>query len=152
MTAKLYINNESHYKDFIVLNELWITAHFTIEAGDIALAENPGSVVQKGGFILSLLKDDTVVGVCALFNQGNGCYELARLAVDERHRKKGHGDRLIKEALDVLKSNGIKKVNLMSNTKLNAAISLYKKNGFEMVSEGIHPVYSRCNIVMERSV
>lgn len=150
--AKLFINNESHYEDFIVLNEQWITKHFSLEAGDIALAENPNAIIEKGGFILSLLEDDTVAGVCALFNQGTGGYELARLAVNELHRKKGHGSTLIKVALEVLKNKGIKKVNLMSNTKLTAAISLYKKHGFEVLSEGVHPVYSRCNIVMERTV
>jgi len=71
---KLFINCESHYKDFIILNEQWITEHFTLETGDIALAENPSTVVEKGGFILSLLEDDTVIGVCALFNQGAGGY------------------------------------------------------------------------------
>jgi len=150
--VKLFINCEPHYKDFIILNEQWITEHFTFEAGDIALAENPSTVVVKGGFILSLLEDDTVIGVCALFNQGAGGYELARLAVNELHRKKGHGTTLIKAALEILKNNGVKKVNLMSNTKLTAAISLYKKHGFEVLFEGVHPVYSRCNIVMERAV
>jgi len=148
----LHINNKSHYKDFIVLNELWITEYFTLEPGDIALAKNPDSVVENGGYILSLLESDTVIGVCALFNQDYGNYELARLAVDERYRKKGHGDTLIKAVLAVLKNNGIKKVNLMSNTKLSNAISLYRKNGFKTVSEGVHPIYSRCNITMEREI
>lgn len=148
----LHINNKSHYKDFIDLNELWIKEHFRLEAGDIALAKNPDSVVEKGGYILSLFENDTVVGVCALFNQDYECYELARLAVDERYRKKGHGDTLIKAVLAVLKNKGIKKVNLMSNTKLSSALSLYRKNGFKTVSEGVHPIYSRCNIVMEREI
>ena len=148
----LHINNKSHYKDFIDLNELWIKKHFRLEAGDIVLAKNPDTVVEKGGYIFSLLESDTVVGVCALFNQDHEGYELARLAVDERYRKKGHGDTLIKAALAVLKNNGIKKVRLMSNTKLSNALSLYKKNGFKMVSQGIHPVYSRCNILMEREI
>lgn len=148
----LHINNKSHYKDFIDLNELWITEYFTLEQGDIALAKNPDEVVDKGGYILSLLENDTVIGVCALFNKDYEGYELARLAVDERYRKKGHGDTLIKAALAVLKNNGIKKVNLMSNTKLSDALSLYRKNGFQTVSEGVHPVYSRCNILMERKI
>ena len=148
----LHINNKYHYKDFIDLNELWIKEHFKLEAGDIALANNPDSVVEKGGYILSLLENDTVIGVCALFNQDYEGYELARLAVDERYRKKGHGDTLIKAVLAVLKNNGIKKVNLMSNTKLSDALSLYRKNGFKTVSEGVHPIYSRCNIIMEREV
>jgi hypothetical protein len=45
-----------------------------------------------------------------------------------------------------------KKVYLVSNTKLASAIGLYKKYGFQTVSEGQHPIYSRANIVMERHI
>ena len=147
---KIHINNESHYKDFVALNEQWISEHFTLEAADKALAANPGSVIDKGGYIISLEKGGDVIGVCALFKQDDGCYELARLAVDESCRGKGHGDRLVKEAFNILKANNIKSVNLMSNTKLKAALSLYKKHGFEVLFEGAHPVYTRTNITMEK--
>lgn len=150
--AKLYINNKSHYHDFIVLNEQWITEHFSLEAGDKALAANPASVVDRGGYIMSLLEDDVVIGVVALFNQGHGYYELARLAVAESHRGKGYGDRLIEETFIVLNENEAVNVNLMSNTKLKPAISLYKKHGFKVLSEGQHPVYSRSNITMGRKI
>jgi ribosomal protein S18 acetylase RimI-like enzyme len=152
MSAKLFINNESHYKDFIALNELWITEHFTLEANDIVLAKNTESVVLKGGYILSLFESEQVVAVCALFKQDNGEFELSRLAVDESYRRKGYGERLVNEAIKILQENNIKKVSLMSNTKLKAAISLYKKNGFKVLYEGKHPVYSRTNIVMERNI
>lgn len=149
---KLHINNESHYKDFIALNEQWISEHFTIEEADRALAANPGSVIEKGGYILSLQNEDTVVGVCALFSQGDGRYELARLAVNEDYRRKGYGDKLIKEAFKILKNKNVKSVNLMSNTKLEPALSLYKKHGFEVLLEGKHPVYTRTNITMEKKL
>lgn len=152
MKIKLHINNESHYNDFIRLNEKWISHHFSIEVGDIKLAQNPSSVVDKGGYILSLVYDEEVIGVCALFNQGDGQYELARLAVDERYRRNGHGDRLITEAFNILEANYAKKVNLMSNTKLKAALSLYKKHGFTVLSQGEHPIYTRCNIMMEKDI
>lgn len=149
---KLHINNELHYKDFIALNEQWISEYFTIEAADKALAANPGSVVEKGGYIISLEKSGDVIGVCALFKQDDGCYELARLAVDEAYREQGYGDRLVKEAFNILKANNVKSVNLMSNTRLKAALSLYKKHGFEVLFEGVHPVYSRTNITMEKKL
>lgn len=148
--AELHINNPSHYADFIALNEQWISSYFSIEEADTALAANPSAVIDNGGYILSLFKDAHVLGVCALFNQGDGCYELARLAVDEQHRGKGYGERLLTEAMAILSGNGAHTVNLMSNTKLTAALSLYKKHGFKILSEGPHPVYSRTNIVMKK--
>ena len=40
-------------------------------------------------------------------------------------------------------------IYLLSNTVLGAPISLYRKHGFQTVTEGAHPIYARCNIVME---
>ena len=148
--AELHINNPAHYADFITLNEQWISAYFKLEESDLALAANPGAIVDNGGYILSLLKDRHVIGVCALFNQGKACYELARLAVDKQQRGNGFGERLLTEALTILNSIGAQKVNLISNTRLKAALSLYRKYGFHTLSEGPHPIYSRANIVMEK--
>ncbi len=150
--TELHINNPSHYDEFIDLNEQWISQHFSIEASDRALAANPGVVIDKGGYILSLTDKQQVIGVCALFNQGEGNFELARLAVGEQYRGQGHGDRLIREALALLDSLDAQTVNLMSNTKLTTALSLYRKHGFGVISEGPHPVYARTNIIMEKQL
>lgn len=149
---ELHINNSSHYADFIALNEQWISHYFSLEAADHALAANPGAVIDKGGYILSLTQEGKVLGVCALFKQTDGNYELARLAVDKNFRHQGHGDRLIKAALSILISNGVPKVSLMSNTRLTPALALYRKHGFQAVLEGPHPVYTRTNIVMEKDL
>lgn len=150
--AQLHLNNPAHYADFIRLNEQWITQHFQIETADRALAANPGAVIDKGGCILSLCEQRQVIGVCALFKQADGVYELARLAVDESWRGKGHGDRLVREALSILDRLAAHKVTLMSNTQLAPALALYRKHGFEITFQGPHPVYARTNIVMEKNL
>ena len=48
-------NNPAHFGEFIRLNELWITEHFSIEEADRALAANPARVIAEGGAIFSLL-------------------------------------------------------------------------------------------------
>ena len=145
-------NNAAHFGDFIRLNELWISEYFSIEEADRELAANPGKVVSDGGYIFSLLDDERVVGVCALFQESPQRYQLARMAVEPAARGKGYGNRLIEHALAHLKTLGASSVFLLSNTVLQRAISLYKKHGFVTVSTGTHPVYARCNIVMERFV
>ena len=145
-------NNAAHFGDFIRLNELWIAEHFSIEEADRALAANPGQVVSDGGYIFSLLEDERVVGVCALFQETPQRYQLARMAVEPAARGKGYGNRLIEHALAHLQTLGVASVFLLSNTVLHAAIALYQKHGFVTVSTGTHPVYARCNIVMERLV
>jgi len=146
----LHINNPAHYADFIQLNEQWIARYFQLEDADHKLAANPGAVVDQGGYILSLTEVRRVIGVCALFSQGKGIYELARLAVDEKFRRLGHADRLIKEALLILNTIEARKVTLMSNTCLMSALNLYRKHEFHIVFEGSHPIYARTNIIMEK--
>lgn len=145
-------NNDSHLREFIRLNELWISEYFSIEDSDRALASNPGKVIADGGYIFSLVSDGKVVGVCALFKESSERYQLARMAVEPEKRGNGYGDKLIEHALIKARDLGASRVYLLSNTILKAAISLYKKHGFETISSGSHPVYARCNIVMERGV
>lgn len=145
-------NNAAHFSDFIRLNELWISEHFSIEASDRELAANPGKVVSDGGYIFSLLDGERVVGVCALFKDSPQRYQLARMAVEPASRGNGYGNRLIEHALAHVKALGASSVFLFSNTVLHSAIALYKKHGFVTVFMGPHPEYARCNIVMERAV
>jgi N-acetylglutamate synthase-like GNAT family acetyltransferase len=99
-----------------------------------------------------MISDNNVIGVCALFNDGDGVFELARMAVSPDFQGRGYSNLLIEHCFLKLKAINAIKVYLVSNTKLGAAIGLYKKNGFQTVSEGAHPLYSRANIVMERHV
>lgn len=145
-------NQKELLDDFIRLNEEWISTYFTLEDTDRALAKNPSQIIDNGGYIFSVISNHQVMGVCALFNEGNGVFELARMAVAPQAQGNGLGHRLMQASLAKLTAIGAQKVYLVSNTKLKAAIALYKKHGFKTVSEGQHPVYSRANIVMERSV
>lgn len=142
-------NRQEYLDDFIRLNEEWISRYFKIEDVDLSLAANPNTIIQDGGYIFTALSMGQVAGVCALFNNGNGIFELARMAVSPDQQGKGIGDILIETCLKKLRDIEAVKVYLVSNTKLEPAISLYKKHGFLTVSEGQHPVYSRANIVME---
>lgn len=143
------IDNEERCADFIRLNELWITEHFRLEAPDRMLAEDPYKIVRDGGHIFSLVERGKVVGVCALFNETPVRYQLARMAVDPEERGKGYGDVLVKAAINKAREAGAQTLYLLSNTVLAPAIELYRKYAFQAVSEGAHPVYARCNIVME---
>jgi len=145
-------NNPAHASQFIRLNELWITEHFALEEADCKLAEDPLKVIAAGGHILSLVEEDRVVGVCALFKETDQRYELARMAVDPAERGQGHGDTLIRAALDLAQAIGAREVFLLSNQKLRPALSLYRKHGFETITEGPHPKYARCDIVMGRAI
>jgi len=146
---KIHENNITHLVDFIKLNEQWIKKYFDIEEVDRKLAANPSAIIENGGYIFSLTLENKVVGVCALFNEGNGVFELARVAVSPSWQGHGFGQVLIRKCLSKAKSINATKIYLISNTILEAAISLYENHGFVAVQIGQHPVYSRANIIME---
>lgn len=137
-------------EDFVRLNEEWIEKYFVIEDTDRKYLHNPDeSIVGGGGDIVFLLLGDRVVGTCALVPSGNGVFELAKMAVAIDVRGRGLGDALMKAVLGRARTLGAKKIFLLSNTCLLAAISLYKKYGFETVRLGPHPDYERADIEME---
>lgn len=150
--VKIVENDRSFLGDFVRLNEEWITHYFELEEPDLELARNPYKVIEEGGYIFSLLVDGNAVGTCALFNCGDDTYELARMAVSSKFQGKGYGKKLIEACLLKLEEIHAARVFLISNTKLEAAISLYKRYGFQVTAEGQHPEYSRGNIIMERTM
>ncbi|PKO25164.1 MAG: MarR family transcriptional regulator [Betaproteobacteria bacterium HGW-Betaproteobacteria-8] len=146
----LEINNHWHLPDFIALNETWIKQYFALEAVDIALADNPQVIIENGGYVFSIADAGKVVAACALFNQGAGVFQLARMAVHVDRRRCGLADRLMLAVLEKLQEIGASSVYLLSNTKLTPAIALYKKHGFETIHLGPHEEYARVDIVMEK--
>ena len=138
---------------FVALNKDWIQHYFVIEQMDLLQLEHAQEeILAKGGEILFVLVGDDVVATCAMIPHGPGCYELAKMAVDRRHRGNGYGDILMDEAIRWAKNKNAKRIILLSNTILTPAITLYKKHGFKTVHLGDHPDYERCNIEMELSL
>lgn len=146
----LEVNNHRHLPDFIALNENWIKQYFVLEAADVALAQNPQAIIENGGYVFSITDNDKVVAACALFNQGAGEFQLARMTVHVDWRGRGFADRLMLAVFAKLREIGAVRVYLLSNTKLVPAIALYKKYKFETVHLGPHEEYARVDIVMEK--
>ncbi|KAA3640371.1 MAG: GNAT family N-acetyltransferase [Proteobacteria bacterium] len=149
---KLHINNPNHLTDFVALNELWIRHYFKLEHADKELAKNPEKIINAGGYVISLTESNQVVAVCALFNKANGIYELARMTVHPNFRGRGLAHLLMAACFQQLNKIKAKKVYLISNTKLKAAIKLYQHHGFITTHLGPHPDYQRADIVMEKII
>lgn len=146
----LVINRKEHLKDFIALNEAWIKRYFALEDADQVLANRPEKIIEDGGFILAIIENNQVIGVCALFKESEKIYQLARMAVRDGFLGKGYGQALMKAALEQLENIQAERVYLLSNTRLVPAINLYKKFGFQTTKLGQHPIYARADIIMEK--
>ncbi|AXY75814.1 GNAT family N-acetyltransferase [Paraflavitalea soli] len=139
----------AHREAFRQLNQAWITRYFRLEEADNRALNDPeGYILNKGGFIFMALWEGAVVGACALIKVNQRVFELAKMAVSETVQGKGIGYALGKACIDKAKELGIKKVELLSNTRLQPAIHLYKKLGF--IEVPLPPTeYERADIKME---
>ena len=140
---------ERYASSFRDLNLAWIQRYFAVEQKDLEQLENPRAIVNGGGQIFFIVKEERVVATCALIAMGAGEYEIAKMAVAETERGHGYGEHLMQACLDWAKQRGAKKIHILSNTVLNPAITLYKKFGFQTTHLGPHPDYVRCNIQMQ---
>ena len=135
---------------FRELNVEWISKYFKMEEADYQTLDHPQEeILDKGGHILVALYDGETVGVCALKKLKNHDFdfELAKMAVSPKAQGKSIGWILGKAVLDKARVLGASSVFLESNTKLQPAINLYHKLGFQKVS-GYESPYERSNIQM----
>nr|AIA16426.1 Acetyltransferase (GNAT) family [uncultured bacterium] len=132
------------------LNRGWIERQFEMEPLDYLLLQNPETeIIEKGGAVLfAVASRGEVVGTAALKNEGEGVYELSKMAVDEESRGLGIGKALGLAALDRVRKMGAVKVILYTNSALEPAINLYRKLGFidvPVTEKG----YTRADVKME---
>ncbi|WP_373495882.1 GNAT family N-acetyltransferase [Aquiflexum sp.] len=134
---------------FEKINKQWVEHYFALEPIDLLQLENPEeTILSKGGAILFAKEGDSIIGTVALSKAGEGIYEMIKMGVVPEAQGKKAGQLLGQAILERAKEMGARKVILYSNSKLEAALHLYKKLGFkELVPEC--GKYSRCDVKME---
>ncbi len=140
-----------HHAVFKRLNIMWINSHWSLEAHDLEVLDNPErAILSPGGHILVALVDNQPSGVVALCRMDSPDYdfEIAKLAVDPEIRGVGIGEKILRAAIEKAREFGAKKLFLESNTLLKPAIGLYRKLGFIELQD-YHPAYARGDIQME---
>lgn len=120
----------------------------TIHKSETAKRTMPGESVAAGNTVE--IPAEQVVGVCAVLKKQADVFELSKMAVDENHQGQGLGNVLMQAALDWAQQQGGQKMTLITNSKLQAAIAMYRKHGFVITWEGPHPEYSRGDVLMEK--
>jgi GNAT superfamily N-acetyltransferase len=137
-----------HRERFRELNLAWITEHFRVEEADRRALEDPeGYILGHGGHIFMAEVEGAIVGGCALLRNDDGSFELAKMAVDPAVRGRGVGRALGEAAIARARVLGARRVELLSNTRLAPAITLYKSLGFVAVPLPPND-YERANIKM----
>lgn len=132
------------------LNYEWLEKYFYVEPGDVEQLSNPQlHIIDKGGHVYFAKYNDEIVGTSSLIKTDIGEYELAKMAVTEKYKGLGIGKLLLEHCIQKAKNLKATKLGLFSNTKLTAAIHLYKKYGFTEVPLPADIHYERADIMME---
>lgn len=139
-----------HQPYFESLNRVWIEKYFSMEPRDEYFLMNPDeAILQNGGAILLASYNNVIAGVVALLKVTESTYEFSKMGVDERFHRKGIAETLSYAAFRKAREMGAKNIILFSNTKLEPAITLYRKLGFREVPIDEFSEYRRSNIKME---
>jgi DNA-binding MarR family transcriptional regulator/ribosomal protein S18 acetylase RimI-like enzyme len=138
---------------FETINKEWIDDMFVLEPIDKQVLEDPQShIIDKGGKIWFAEHPTLgIVGTCAFWNKGDNSFELTKMGVLNSARGLKVGEILLQHVLNEAKSLGIKKLFLLTNSKCEAAIHLYEKNGFvhdKTIMQDYGQNYARCNVAM----
>ncbi|MBD8880451.1 MULTISPECIES: GNAT family N-acetyltransferase [Rhodanobacter] len=117
---------------FAALNIEWLEHWFVVEDYDREVLGNPeGHILANGGHILFAIgEDDQALGTVALKYEGDGVYELTKMAVSPEARGRGVGRLLMDAALDLYRGLGARELFLESSSLLGPALALYESVGF----------------------
>jgi DNA-binding MarR family transcriptional regulator/GNAT superfamily N-acetyltransferase len=145
------VRYNSEYKDiFKELNLEWLNKYFEVEEEDWKALENPESYyIKNGGEIFFAIIDEKIAGTCAVKKINGKHFELSKMAVSELYQGRQIGKKLALTAIGFAYEKGAHKIVLNTSPKLKTAISLYKKLGFEILSETFPTKYKRDLFKME---
>ena len=137
-------------QDFKNLNIEWLEEYFYVEPHDEEVLGNPIKyIIEPGGNIFFVKEEEKILGTVAFMKIEEGVFELTKMSITPAARGKRIGQKLMQYALDFAKKEGWEKIIIYSNRKLENAIHIYKKYGFEEIPiEGNNP-YARGDIKMQ---
>ncbi len=136
--------------DFERLNREWLEALFTVEPIDARVIRDPQRyVIDPGGQILFARQGGAIVGTVALKYEGDGRYELTKMAVTVAARGLGAGRRLGEAAVDRYRELGGTSLYLESHSSLAPALALYESLGFRHSPRPAPSEYARSDVYME---
>lgn len=149
MTPKIIPYDPKYKNQFISLNKAWLEEYFFVEQHDMEVFDHIEEVIlQPGGEIFFCIIGDEVAGTVAMQKVNDTKYELAKLAVDKKFQGQKLSNLLMDACIDFAKEKKATTIMLMSSTKLDTALNLYRK--YHFVETPLEETdYHRADIQME---
>lgn len=142
-----------HGAAFYALNRAWLDEHGLYERADeVQLADPVGAIITPGGALFIAVRDGAVIGTAAVVPHDAGEVEIAKLTVSERARRLGLGRRLAEHCIAYAREMPVRRVVLVSSTKLGAALRLYESLGFVHHPPPAVLPYATADVFMERDL
>lgn len=126
---------EKYKKDFIKFNTDWIKDNFGyLEEEDLETFNHIEENLEKGAMIYFALEKEDVLAACMVKPLGDqGIWEVCKLGSNKHLPHKGAGSAVFEAAMNWGIEHGAKKLFLLSNSKLKAALHIYEKYGFHEI-------------------
>jgi ribosomal protein S18 acetylase RimI-like enzyme len=136
--------------DFKNLNLDWLNKYFRVELHDDEVLGDPEKyIIQPGGIIFFAREGKRILGTVALMKIEDDVFELTKMAVNPQAQGEKIGQKLMVHTLEFAKKQAWKSLILYSNRKLEKAIYIYKKYGFEEIPLEENNPYGRGDIKMK---
>lgn len=143
----------AHRGWFEWLNREWLERWFAVEAKDQRYFADPeGTILAPGGAIFMALDSGRPVGTVAAIHHDDGTFELAKMAVTPPAQGRGAGSLLVAAAAGFARRNGARRIVLLSDDRLPAAIRLYERHGFRRAPLPAATGYARGDVFMVRDL
>lgn len=142
--------HEKYKEYFIQFNTDWIVDNFGfLEEEDIETFHHIEESLAKGAMIYFAVENDVVLATCmAKQLKEDGTWELCKLGSNKYFPHKGAGSAVFEAAMNWAVNHGAKKLFILSNSKLKAALHIYEKYGFHEIKLNDYE-YERGDIAFE---
>lgn len=149
MAGMQIVDYSADYGDaFARLNIEWLEKYFYVEPIDYKVLNNPQRILDEGGSILFAVRGGVAIGTVALKHEGEGVYELTKMAVTEGHQGEGVGRMLLHAVIARWQEAGGSSLYLESHSSLSPALHLYESAGFVRKPRPRASDYERSNVYM----
>ena len=149
---KLIEYDPKYKEDFVQFNKDWIIDNFGfLEDEDIKTFEKMDEELANGAMIYFAIERDSALACCMAKPMENTTWEICKLASNKNRPHSGCGSAVFEAAVQWAIDHGAKRLFILSNSSLKAAIHIYEKFGFNEIKLDDY-AYVRGNIAFERFI
>jgi ribosomal protein S18 acetylase RimI-like enzyme len=137
-----------YHQQFKKISLDWLHKHHLYEKADDDLLDHPQKYIEQGSLIFLAHFDDQVVGTISLIPLNEQTYEILKLGVLDGFKGAGIGRKLMQICIDICLDKNVKIITLESSSKLESALKLYEKLGFNHI-EVVDTHFESADVKME---